>query len=143
MRFDCYPINRIMAKRWHERFEFYQKALQRLKAGLHNYDNLTELEKDGVIQRFEFTFELAWKTLQDYFAQVSGYVDVKGPRTVLKQAVQDVLIEDGYWWMQMLESRNELTHVYDQAQSRQILDSIAQTYLPLLESLDEALTRKL
>lgn len=132
-----------MAKRWHERLEFYQRALQRLKAGLHDYDNLTELEKDGVIQRFEFTFELAWKTLQDYFAQVSGYVDVKGPRTVLKQAVQDALIEDGYWWLHMLESCNELTHVYDETQSRQILDNIFQIYLPLLESLNEHLSRKL
>jgi nucleotidyltransferase substrate binding protein (TIGR01987 family) len=85
-----------MAKRWTERHEFYQKALRQLTIGLAAYPDLNELEKDGVIQRFEFTFELAWKTLQDYFAQELGYADVKGPRTVLKQAVKDGLVTDGY-----------------------------------------------
>jgi nucleotidyltransferase substrate binding protein (TIGR01987 family) len=85
-----------MAKRWRERHEFYQRALKRLTSSLAPYPNLNDLKKDGAIQRFEFTFELAWKTLQDYFIQESGYADVKGPRTVLKQVVSDNLIIDGY-----------------------------------------------
>lgn len=131
-----------MAKRWTERHEFYQKALHQLVTGLTDYVNLNELEKDGVIQRFEFTFELAWKTLQDYFAQESGYTDIKGPRTVLKQAVQDGLLTDGHTWLQMLNSRNELTHVYDETESRQILDDVVMTYLDLLRELDVVLTSK-
>ena len=107
------------------------------------YPNLNELEKDGVIQRFEFTFELAWKTLQDYFAQEAGYADVKGPRTVLKQAVQDNLIADGYTWLQMLDSRNGLTHVYDEMESRQILADVANKYFHLLQQLEQTLTTKL
>ena len=100
-----------MIKRWTQRHDYFQKALQQLTTGLLTYPNLNELEKDGIIQRFEFTFELAWKTLQDYFAQESGYVDVRGPRTVLKQAIQDNLLEDGHVWLQMLDNRNLLTHV--------------------------------
>jgi nucleotidyltransferase substrate binding protein (TIGR01987 family) len=129
----------MMAKRWTERHEFYQKALRQLQNGLAPYPNLNELEKDGVIQRFEFTFEMAWKTLQDYFAQESGYVDVKGPRTVLKQAITDNLASDGYTWLQMLESRNELTHVYDEIvhwnkmSNEKVKTEIQQTAQPLYQ----------
>lgn len=131
-----------MAKRWTERHELFAKALGQLRKGLTNFPNLSDLEQDGVLQRFEFTFELAWKTLQDYFAQESGYTDVKGPRTVLKQAIQDNLISDGHTWLQMLESRNELTHVYDEVESHRILDEITQTYLLLLNQLNQFLTSK-
>lgn len=131
-----------MAKRWQERHEFYQKALNQLTSGLAPYPNLNELEKDGVIQRFEFTFELAWKTLQDYLAQQAGYVDVKGPRPVLKQAVQDGLLMDGYTWIQMLDRRNALTHVYDETESRDILEVVSTTYLPLLLELNTILISK-
>ena len=131
-----------MAKRWQERHEFYQKALTQLSSGLALYPNLNELEKDGAIQRFEFTFELAWKTLQDYLAQQAGYTDVKGPRPVLKQAVQDGLLIDGYTWIQMLDRRNALTHVYDEAESREILEVVSTTYLPLLMELNTVLLSK-
>ena len=131
-----------MIKRWTQRHDYFQKALQQLTTGLLTYPNLNELEKDGIIQRFEFTFELAWKTLQDYFAQESGYVDVKGPRTVLKQAIQDNLLEDGHVWLQMLDNRNLLTHVYDEEESRQILADVASSYLPLLTNLAFLLTSK-
>ena len=131
-----------MAKRWQERHEFYQKALNQLSSGLAPYPNLNELEKDGAIQRFEFTFELAWKTLQDYLAQQAGYVDVKGPRPVLKQAVQDGLLIDGYTWIQMLDRRNALTHVYDETESREILEIVSTTYLPLLLELNTILLSK-
>ncbi|WP_018618126.1 nucleotidyltransferase substrate binding protein [Spirosoma luteum] len=131
-----------MAKRWQERHDFYQKALTQLSSGLALYPNLNELEKDGAIQRFEFTFELAWKTLQDYLAQQAGYTDVKGPRPVLKQAVQDGLLIDGYTWIQMLDRRNALTHVYDEAESREILEVVSTTYLPLLMELNTVLLSK-
>ncbi len=131
-----------MAKRWTERFEFYQKALRSLHMALQQLDDLSELEKDGAIQRFEFTFELSWKTLQDYFQQI-GYADVKGPRPVIKQAVMDGLIIDGHSWLKMLNDRNQLTHTYDEAVSRQILDDVSFSFLPLLDSLEEALARKL
>ena len=131
-----------MIKRWTQRHDYFQKALQQLTTGLSAYPNLNELEKDGIIQRFEFTFDLAWKTLQDYFAQESGYMDVKGPRTVLKQAIQDNLLEDGHAWLHMLDNRNLLTRVYDEEESRQILGDIASRHLPLLTNLAHLLTSK-
>lgn len=128
-----------MKLRWQERFEFYQKAVQSLKTALQRFDKLSDLEQDGAVQRFEFTFELAWKTLQDYFTE-TGYLDAKGPRNVLKKATEDNLINDGYSWIQMLENRNELNHTYDEVKSRQILDRVVQDYLPLLEKLEHTLT---
>ncbi len=132
----------MMAKRWTDRHDYYQKAVRQLTTGLVNYRNLNELEKDDIIQQFEFTFELAWKTVQDYFVQEAGYADVKEPRTVLKQAIQDGLLLNGYDWLRMLESRNELTHVYDEAESHQILSDIVRVYLALLHTLDMTLTAK-
>ena len=125
-----------MTTRWSQRYEFYTKALLRLKAALYSFDTLSELEQDGVVQRFEFTFELAWKTLQDYFTE-QGYTDAKGPRNVIKQAAQDGLIDDGYLWLDMLQHRNELNHTYDETKSRQILDNVVHSYLPLFENLEQ------
>lgn len=132
-----------MAKRWIERYEFFRKALGQLVAGLAAYPDLNELEKDGAILRFEFTFGLAWKTLQDYLAQESGYVDVKGPRVVIKQAIQDGFLADGHLWLQMLLDRNELTHSYDEEKSRAVLEAISTTYVGLLTKLDKSLASKL
>ena len=70
-------------------------------------------------------------------------MDVKVPRPVLKQAVRDSLVLDGHTWLQMLDSRNELTHVYDEAESRKILDDIVHIYLDLLDRLETVLTSKL
>ena len=127
-----------MKIRWQERFEFYQKAILSLKIALQKYDKLSDLEQDGAVQRFEFTFELAWKTLQDYFTE-GGYLDAKGPRNAIKRATENALIEDGYLWLQMLENRNELNHTYDEAKSRQILDQVVMDYLPFLEKLEQML----
>lgn len=129
-----------MAKRWVERHESFQRALGQLTTGLAAYPELNELEKDGAILRFEFTFELAWKTLQDYLAQEAGYADVKGPRVVIKQAIQDGLLVDGHAWLQMLADRNELTHSYDEGKNRSILTTISSTYVSLLTDLDKWLT---
>ncbi|MDB5240825.1 MAG: nucleotidyltransferase [Spirosoma sp.] len=79
-----------MKLRWQERLEFYQKALQSLKTALYRFDKLSDLEQDGAVLRFEFTFELAWKTLQDYFTE-TGYLDAKGPRNVLKKQPKMIL----------------------------------------------------
>ena len=128
--------------RWTNRLTNFQKALHQLEKGLFTYPDLTDLEQDGVLQRFEFTVELAWKTLQDYFAEVEGYTDIKGPRTVIKQAIQNQLVPDGHGWLQLLASRNLLSHVYDEAESRQILDRVQDTYLALLQQLNQRLTAK-
>ncbi|QJD77449.1 HI0074 family nucleotidyltransferase substrate-binding subunit [Spirosoma rhododendri] len=125
-----------MAKRWIERHESFQRALGQLTAGLAAYPDLNELEKDGAILRFKFTFELAWKTLQDYLAQEAGHADVKGPRVVIKQAIQDGLLTDGHLWLQMLIDRNELMYSHDGEKRRFVLTLITVTYVGLLTKLN-------
>ena len=80
-------------ERWKERFKSYSKALSQLESALQQ-KRFSVLEKDGVIKRFEFTFELAWKTLQDKLYD-EGYLTTKGPKPVIKQAFSNGMITDG------------------------------------------------
>lgn len=120
------------AIRWNERFEHYSDALNTLASAALSYKDLNELEKDGLIQRFEFTFELAWKTMQNYLFH-TGYVGLSGPRNVIKQMGQDGMI-DPYIWYEMMEVRNSLNHIYDEESSRKHLDAIVIEFLPVLST---------
>lgn len=117
-------------ERWKERFENICKALYQLETALQQ-ENFSILEKDGVIQRFEFTMELAWKTMQDILNS-RGYADLKGAKPVIKQAFRDGIIKDGQQWINMLEDRNKSTHLYDETLALEIFDKIQLRYLALL-----------
>ncbi len=119
--------------RWKQRFESYCKALLQLETSLQQ-KQFSVLEKDGVIRRFEFTFELAWKTLQDKLYH-EGYADIKGPKPVIKQAFHDGIIKDGQGWIDMLSDRNNSTHMYDESAARHIFDRIQTIYFNLLKEL--------
>lgn len=119
--------------RWKERFQSYCKALLQLETALQQ-KHFSVLEKDGVIKRFEFTFELAWKTLQDKLYH-EGYIDIKGPKPVIKQAFHDGIIIDGQGWIEMLTDRNNSTHLYDETAALYIFDKIQITYYKLLKEL--------
>ena len=86
------------------------------------------LEKDGVIKRFEFTMELAWKTIQDILNS-QGYPDIKGPKPAIKQAFRDGIITEGQEWINMLDDRNKSSHLYDEAIAFAIFDKIQLQYL--------------
>ena len=120
--------------RWQQRLNNLGSAVGQLREGLaiRNPDNF---HKQGVIKCFEYTFELAWKTLQDYLKEVTGYADVKGPRPVLQQAFQDQIIKDGKLWFTMLESRNLSSHIYDAAEIETIFMRITQDYLKPFDDL--------
>jgi hypothetical protein len=83
------PIYTMAEKdiRWEQRLSNFRKALAKLEEGIHTLktEPLSELEKEGLIQRFEYTYELAWKTLQDLF-KFKGYQDIAGPNPTLQQA---------------------------------------------------------
>lgn len=96
------------------------------------------MEKDGVIKRFEFTFELAWKTLQDKLYD-EGYLSTKGPKPVIKQAFNNGIITDGQAWIDMLTDRNNSTHLYDESAAVSIFDRIQITYFKLLQELKSKL----
>lgn len=123
--------------RWKERFQSYCRALLQLESALQQ-KQFTVLEKDGVIKRFEFTFELAWKTLQDKLYN-EGYVGIKGPKPVIKQAFNNGIIKDGQAWIDMLTDRNNSTHLYDESAAVHIFDRIQITYFQLLQELKSQL----
>lgn len=98
-------------------------------------DVLSLLEKQGVIQRFEFSFELAWKTLKDYLEESGLTITPLTPRQVLKEGFAAKIIPDGQVWITMLDCRNLLSHTYDCAVFEQAVKAIAAEYLPALGNL--------
>ena len=124
-------------ERWKERLKSYSKALLQLESALQQ-KQFSVLEKDGVIKRFEFTFELAWKTLQDKLYD-EGYLSTKGPKPVIKQAFNNGIITDGQAWIDMLTDRNNSTHLYDESAAVSIFDRIQISYFKLLQELKSKL----
>lgn len=122
--------------RWRQRFDNFKKSYQLLE----KYSSLeltSEIEKAGLIQFFEITFELAWKVLKDYL-EAQGYI-VKSPRETIKQAYQMEVIDDGHVWIEALSSRNLTTHTYDEQFTEKFVQDIQQVYFPLFKSLYEKL----
>lgn len=120
-------------KRLEERKFDLENAFQRLKEALQEND--TELAIDGTLHRFEFTFELAWKTMKDYL-EYNGVIEHTGsPREVIQAAFKQGLIENGEDWIAMMLSRNSLSHLYDEKTSREIYDLIKNKYLFLLKEV--------
>ncbi|HLE12585.1 MAG: hypothetical protein A2504_03880 [Bdellovibrionales bacterium RIFOXYD12_FULL_39_22] len=95
-----------------QRFENFKKAIKLYEEAIST--KMSRLEEEGLIQRFEYTFELAWKCLQDLM-QERGYAEIRGPRPVIEQSFQDGLITDGPLWLAMLQARNATVHLYDEA----------------------------
>lgn len=128
--------------RWEQRFANYKKALVKLGevAESGDIDELSELEREGLIQRFEYTYELASKTLQD-FLKDKGYLDVNGPNTVLTQSFQDGYIVDGDGWRRMKKSRELTSHTYDSDTAEEIAEAIFTSYFDLLKELETRLEK--
>lgn len=122
--------------RWKQRMQNFEKALRLLNEACA-LSNASMLEMEGTIQRFEFTFELAWKTMKDFLNEKG--VTVSYPREVIKTSFQESLIFDGDIWMQMLDSRNELTHVYDENKFKDHYQKIKMVFLIQLNSFNEKL----
>ena len=123
--------------RWKQRFQNLEKAFTRLQEGLA-IPQPNEVEKQGIIQSFEFTFELAWKTMQDLLLE-RGYVGTVGPRPVIEQAFKDGIILDGETWMKMLMARNLTVHSYNEKTAEEIASKIRAAYFPLLSTFLEKL----
>jgi len=127
--------------RWIQRYANFHKACSRLVAVTEAdrfIDDLSELEIEGLVQRFEYTFELAWKVLQDLLIY-KGYEFMMGPNGTLKMAFDDGLIADHDGWRKMAKSRNTLSHVYDEEEVLPIVKLIYSDYAPLLKKLDKEL----
>ncbi len=90
------------------------------------YENLNDLSKEGLIKRFEYTFELFLPTLQDFL--LSEGIEAKFPRDIIKKAFKYEIVKDGETWLDMLEKRNVLSHIYNEENFRKALELIIGKY---------------
>ncbi|WP_240194840.1 nucleotidyltransferase substrate binding protein [Desulfobulbus rhabdoformis] len=118
--------------RWQQRNQNLQKAFKQLNKGL-SITTPSDIEIQGIIQSFEFTFELCWKTLKDYLE--SQGVDSSFPREVIKQAFHYEILENGDIWLQMLTKRNFLAHTYDEAMAKDAYSLIKNDFFPYIQQL--------
>lgn len=118
--------------RWQQRFTNFKKALKQLKSGVDiaNSRTLSELERQGLIQSFEFTHELAWQVMKDYF-RYQGNTAITGSRDAIKEAFAQGLVSNGTDWMETIVSRNKTSHTYNEETAREITDQIRNVYLDL------------
>ena len=130
--------------RWHYRFHNFSRAFGRLQDALkEGADALNELEQEGVIQRFEYTFELAWNTLKDRLEHDGIVLSPVTPRSVIRRAFQAKLISEGEQWIDMLGDRNRMSHTYDSATFAAIIEEIDRSYLERLDELHGRLSREI
>lgn len=123
--------------RWQQRFINFNKVFCMLERFIQ-VKELNEMEEQGLIKAFEYTYELSWKTLQDLLKD-KGYTDVVGPKPVIEQSFQDGYIVDGKGWMRMHVSRNLTSHTYDEETAEEIVKSIRSEYFNLLKNLQTRL----
>ena len=121
--------------RWKQRFQNFDKAFSRLEKALPILSNDPDnfLLQAGVVQIYEFTFELAWKTLKDYL-DAEGFT-TPSPKATLRQAFQSGYIQDGDAWMKALNDRNLSSHTYDEVVATEIIKDIQSRYYFLLKDL--------
>ena len=121
--------------RWKQRFYNYQKAISQLTKFIEKGE-LSELEEQGIIKAFEYTYELAWNVIKDYY-QEQGEVNIQGSRDALRLAFQRGLIADGDNWMKMIKSRIASVHTYNLEVAQQINQDIHDIYFQLFIELKE------
>ena len=129
--------------RWKQRFQNFTRALLLLRDALkEGPTKLSSLEKEGVIQRFEYSYELAWKTVKDFLEEGGLVIAPVTPRQVLKDAFAAKVITDGQTWIDMLDHRNLLSHSYDPLVFEAAVTAIADRYLGAMEQLHQFLSKK-
>ena len=127
--------------RWQYRFDNYKRAFFLLREAIEwqQERGLTDLEKEGTIQRFEYTWELLWKTLKDYLENEGIVLEKITPKAVLMASVKAKIINKQETWMQALDDRNKMSHVYSTVVFEQVISNIAESYLSLFDRLYEKL----
>jgi len=113
--------------RWKQRFNNYLKALSQLEKFYDKGEELNKMEEQGMIKTFEYTYELAWNTIKDFYEN-QGEAGIQGSRDAFNLAFQRGLISDGETWMQMLKDRNRTSHTYNEETADEISESILTRY---------------
>lgn len=127
--------------RWKQRFQNYIHALNQLKYALSQYDETAEaIIKEGIIQRFEFTHELAWKVMKDYL-EYEGHQGITGSRSASRIAFSLGLVEEGQVWMDMIESRNRTVHTYDARVLEQEFAKVKQNYARAFQQFSQSMSQ--
>ena len=126
--------------RWKQRFQGFDRGLMLIRDALARGPSaLSPLEREGLIKRFEFTFELTWKTVKDFLEASGLIISPVTPRQVIKDAFAAKVLSDGQVWIDMLDHRNLLSHNYAFTVFEEAVDALAARYLPAIESLHDFL----
>ena len=140
--------------RWIQRFSNYKKALEKLQQSIEyireDYQNeednldevLDEMMKEGLIQRFEYTHELAWNVMKDY-AYYQGNTEIGGSRDATREAFKMNLIKNWHLWMEMIQNRNRTSHTYDKETAEEIYAAIINQYYDAFEDFKKTMQEKL
>lgn len=126
--------------RWRQRLQNFDRALKELAeaVSLAEQRPLSKLEQQGLIQGFEYNYELSWNCIKDFY-QAQGETDLQGSRDAFRLAFKRGLIEEGALWMGMITSRALTTHTYNQATAEQIAEQILHQYYPAFVELNQRL----
>lgn len=125
----------ILMNKFNEKLSKFSDALNRLEESLEDYELYTVSSvRDGVIQRFEFCTELAWKSTREYLLE-QGYTDINSPKSVMKLAYSDSLIDEETGWIELLNARNQTSHIYDDNTASDIFEKIKAEYIELFKKL--------
>jgi len=117
--------------RWKQRYQNLKKSYTNLSKAL-DLKNPDIFQRAGLIHFFSMTFELAWKTMKD-FLEDQGSTDVTTPRSAIKKSFEVELLQDGKTWLECLEKRNLMTHVYDEEIASEVETLIKNNYFPIIE----------
>jgi nucleotidyltransferase substrate binding protein (TIGR01987 family) len=127
--------------RWMRRYDSYTRALALLREAIQamRTHTIKDLEKEGLIKRFEFVCELGWKLQKDYLENEGAAIDVSSPSSVVKEAFTFRLIPSAELWMNAIKDRNLSAHIYDRDTAAAILGRIIDLHLPLFDALHRKL----
>ena len=128
--------------RWKYRFDNFKKAYFLLQEAVDKVETLDQLSQEGLIQRFEFCTELAWKTIKDYLESQNMIFKQITPRSVLKEAIAVNFLSQGQAWLNMLDTRNKMSHTYDFSDFENAIEKITQSYIFCYGKLYENLLEK-
>lgn len=129
--------------RWQQRFSNYRKALGKLAevAGMQ-VEKMSDLEKEGVIQRFEYTHQPAWNTLKDFLSYQGVSTTMLGSRDTTREAFAAGMIKEGEKWMEMIKTRNLTSHTYNEETANEIFSKVISDFLPCFLNLEKVLDQQ-
>ena len=112
--------------RWIQRFNNFDKAVRQLTKFIEKGE-LSELEQQGLIQSFEYNYELAWNTIKDFYEN-QGETGIQGSRDAIRMAFKRGLIVNGEAWMKMIKSRTLTSYTYNEDIADEITKDIFHIY---------------